>query len=90
MAIAQGDKLPSVPVLKKGAEGLETVDLSAIPGRVAISRRTLASGGVRSSGTNASANRAAASAPSWDSSNVIPVGRGTSGTVHHVNRSTVE
>ena len=36
MAITQGDRLPSVPVLKKGAEGLEKVDLSAIPGRAAI------------------------------------------------------
>lgn len=36
MAITQGDRLPSVPVLKKGAEGLETVDLAALPGRVAI------------------------------------------------------
>lgn len=36
MAITQGDRLPSVPVLKKGAEGLEKLDLSAIPGRVAI------------------------------------------------------
>lgn len=36
MAITQGDRLPSTPVLKKGAEGLEKVDLSAIPGRVAI------------------------------------------------------
>lgn len=36
MAISQGDRLPSTPVLKKGAEGLEKVDLSALPGRVAI------------------------------------------------------
>lgn len=36
MAITQGDRLPSAPVLKKGAEGLEKVELSAIPGRVAI------------------------------------------------------
>ena len=36
MAIKQGDRLPSTPVLKKGADGLEKVDLSAIPGRVAI------------------------------------------------------
>lgn len=36
MAISQGDRLPSAPVLKKGAEGLEKVDLSALPGRVAI------------------------------------------------------
>lgn len=36
MAITQGDRLPAVPVLKKGADGLEKVDLSAIPGRVAI------------------------------------------------------
>lgn len=36
MAIKQGDRLPATPVLKKGADGLETVDLSTIPGRVAI------------------------------------------------------
>lgn len=36
MAITQGDRLPSAPVLKKGTDGLEKVDLSALPGRVAI------------------------------------------------------
>lgn len=36
MTIKTGDRLPQVAVLKKGADGIETVDLSAIPGRVAL------------------------------------------------------
>ncbi|AXC48550.1 peroxiredoxin [Paracoccus suum] len=36
MTIKTGDRLPQVTVLKKGADGIESVDLSAIPGRVAL------------------------------------------------------
>lgn len=36
MTITTGDRLPSVPVLKKGKDGLEQLDLSAIQGRVAL------------------------------------------------------
>lgn len=36
MAIREGDRLPSTPVLKKGAAGLEKVDLSQVKGRMAL------------------------------------------------------
>lgn len=36
MTISVGDKLPSAQLLKKGPDGLEKVDLSAIPGQVAL------------------------------------------------------
>lgn len=36
MAITAGDHLPTATVLTKGEAGLETLDLSAIPGRIAL------------------------------------------------------
>lgn len=36
MAISRGDRLPATPVLKKGKDGLEQVDLSAAKGRMAL------------------------------------------------------